>query len=141
MYFDGIRVPFFLEERDCSLTPKAEAPPGTRGRFGRIPFKEDPNNALCPARAADQGRRYRQKRARTNRRKKERSARGGMPEKNAETCPGQHGTYLPAAAGKSMPMPPCVAGEYERRKIYRNRPIRPVMRMMTGTLFSLFRQP
>ena len=43
MYLLGIRVPFFVEERDCSLTQKAEAPPGTWGRFGGIPFKEDPN--------------------------------------------------------------------------------------------------
>jgi hypothetical protein len=26
-------VPFFFKDRDCSLNPKAEAPPGTRGRF------------------------------------------------------------------------------------------------------------
>ena len=52
------------------------------------------------------GRRYRQReQERTREKRTVRSA--GMPEKNAETCLGQHGTYLPAAAGKSMPMPPC----------------------------------
>jgi hypothetical protein len=55
-------------------------------------------------------------RARTKPEKKERPARGGMPEKKAGTCLGQYETHLPAAAGKSMPMPPCMAGEYERRK-------------------------
>jgi hypothetical protein len=45
-------------------------------------------------------------RARTKPEKKERSARGGMPEKNAGTCLGQHETYLPAAAGKTVPMSP-----------------------------------
>jgi hypothetical protein len=55
--------------------------------------------------------------------KKGRSARGGMPEKNAETCLGQHGTYLPAAAGKSMPMPPCVVETTKQWEFYSNRPI------------------
>ena len=32
------------------------------------------------------GRRYRQKRARTNQRKKDGPLAGGMPEKNTETC-------------------------------------------------------
>jgi hypothetical protein len=54
-------------------------------------------------------------RARTKPEKKERPARGGI-EKNAGTCLGQHETRLPAAAGKSMAMPPCMAGECERRK-------------------------
>jgi hypothetical protein len=79
-------------------------------------------------------------RARTKPEKKERSARGGMPEKNAETYLGQHETYPPAAAGKSMPMPPCVAGENTKAENLPYRPIRPVMRMRTGTLFSLLRQ-
>jgi hypothetical protein len=46
-----------------------------------------------------------------------------MPEKNAETCLGQHGTYLPAAAGKSMPMPPCVVETTKQWEFHSNRPI------------------
>jgi hypothetical protein len=56
-----------------------------------------------------------------------------MPEKNAETCfVKMERICLRPTAGKTVPMSPSVAGEYERRKICRNRPIRPVMRMMTG---------
>ena len=46
---------FFYEERDCSLTQKAEAPPGTRGRFGGIPFKEDPNASRPQKRRTREG--------------------------------------------------------------------------------------
>ena len=60
MYFDGIRVSFVLEERDCSLTRKAEAPPGTEGTLWGDSFQGGPECSLS-AKAADQGRRCRQR--------------------------------------------------------------------------------
>ena len=53
-------------------------------------------------------------RARTNQRKKERSARGGMPEKNAETCFDKMERICPASIDllNTLPMPPCVAPSY-----------------------------
>jgi len=81
-------VSFLLEERDCSLTPKAEAPPGTRGRFGGIPFKEDPN-APRPRERRTLGRRYRQREQERNHKKKGIVRSAGMPEKSAETCFGK----------------------------------------------------
>jgi hypothetical protein len=50
-------------------------------------------------------------RARTNRRKKERSARGGMPEKNAQTCFDKMERFCSDVGLKTMPMARCVAGE------------------------------
>src|SRR5215469_3055421 len=87
---------FFSEERDCSLTPKAEAPPGTRGRFGGIPFKEDPN-APYPARAADQGRRCRQREQERTREKRTVRSRRNCLKKTRRPASGQHGTVCPAS--------------------------------------------
>jgi len=61
-----------------------EAPPGTRGRFGGIPFKEDPNASRPQKRRTREGGAARE--SKNEPEKKERFARGGMPEKNAETC-------------------------------------------------------
>jgi hypothetical protein len=38
-------VPFFFEERDCSLTLKGGGAARDEGTVGGIPFKEDPNVA------------------------------------------------------------------------------------------------
>jgi hypothetical protein len=115
VYLLGIRVPFFVRSRDCSLTQKAEAPPGTRGRFGGIPFKEDPNVSR-PLGAADQGRRCRQREQERNQRKRNGPLAAECLRKRGDLLR-QNGTYLPAAAGKSMPMPPCVAGDIKAENL------------------------
>jgi hypothetical protein len=105
-----------------------------------FPFKEDPNASRPQKRRTREGGAARES-------KNETREKGNGPlaaecqRKTRKPVSDNMKTYLSAAAGKPMPMPPCVAGEYERRKIYRNRPIRALMRMMTGILFSLFRQP
>src|SRR5262249_28265041 len=69
----------FLEEWDCSLTPKAEAPPGRRGRLGGFLSRR---TRMFPAqRERRPGKEVPPERARTNRRKKNGPLAGGMPEK------------------------------------------------------------
>jgi hypothetical protein len=82
------------------------------------------------------GRRYRQREQERTREKRTvrsrrnaREKRGNLPRDNTERiC-------------QPLPGSPCQCRRAWRENTYRNRPIRPLMRMMTGTMFSLFRQP
>jgi hypothetical protein len=118
--------------------PKAEAPPGTEGTLWGDSFQGGPECSPSVLSAAREGGAARE--SKNEPEKKERSARIGMPKKNVRDLLRQNGSHLPAAVGKSMPMPPCVAGENTKAENLPYRPIRPVMRMRTGTLFSLLRQ-
>jgi hypothetical protein len=114
---------FFSLRSGIALSPpKAEAPPGTEGTLGGIPFKEDPGCSPSAKAAAWEGGTAREsknepqeKRNGPLRRNCLRKTRGPASRKQERMC-------LPPLV-KDPCQRRCPGGRIQNRKIYRNRPI------------------
>jgi hypothetical protein len=104
----GIRVPFFVRSRDCSLTQKAEAPLGDEGTLWGIPFKEDPNASRPQKRRTTEGGTARESK---NEIKKKNGPLAAECQKKTRNPPRQHGTHLPASVEESVPVTLWMTGE------------------------------